>query len=316
MSDELVVVALGGNAFQSKGEKGTIDEYLRNARFAAKAVRYLLEKGFKVVVTHGNGPQVGVLLEWMERGKEVAPPMPMDVANAMTQGWLGYILMQAIINELCESGLRNFVKGVVALVTRVVVDPNDPAFANPTKFVGPYYSEEEAKRLSAEKGWVMKPDPRGGWRRVVPSPMPRDVVEWKAVRTLVDSGWIVIAVGGGGVPVIKKGCGFEGVEAVIDKDLASAVLASLLGASRLFIFTDVDYAYIDFGKPSAKPIEIMSVSEAKQLLAKGVFGEGSMAPKVCAAIYFIERGGKEARIGHLRKAKEVIEGLSGTKIVP
>ncbi len=311
-----MVVALGGNAFQSKGERGTIEDYLRNASYAAKAIAYLVEKGYRVVVTHGNGPQVGVLLEWMERGKDVAPPMPMDVANAMTQGWLGYVLMQAITRELCERGLLDRVKGVVALVTRVVVDANDPAFTNPTKFVGPYYSEEEAKRLAKEKGWVMKPDPRGGWRRVVPSPMPVDVVEWRAVKELVDSGWIAISVGGGGIPVVRDGCGYRGVEAVIDKDLASAVLATKLGASRLLIFTDVDYAYIDFGKPSARPIKEMNIEEARELLARGVFGEGSMAPKIRAAIYFVEHGGKEARIGHLKKAREVIDGVSGTRIVP
>ncbi len=311
-----MVVALGGNAFQSKGERGTIEDYMRNASYAAKAVVHLIERGYRVVVTHGNGPQVGVLLEWMERGKDVAPPMPMDVANAMTQGWLGYILMQAINNELCSRGLLDRVRGVVAIVTRVVVRGDDPAFQNPTKFVGPYYSEEEAKRLAQEKGWVMKPDPRGGWRRVVPSPMPIDVVEWRAVKQLADSGWIAIAVGGGGIPVVREGCSYRGVEAVIDKDLASAVLATLLGAQRLIIFTDVDYAYIDFGKPSAKPIKEMTIDEARKLLEQGVFGEGSMAPKIRAAIYFVEHGGKEARIGHLRKAEEVIEGRSGTRIVP
>ncbi len=312
---DLVVVALGGNAFQSKGERGTYEEYLRNASYAAKAVAYLVEKGLRVVVTHGNGPQVGVLLEWMERGKNVAPPMPMDVANAMTQGWLGYVLMQAITRELSEKGLANRVKGVVSLVTRVVVDPRDPAFSNPTKFVGPYYSEEEARKLANEKGWVMKPDPRGGWRRVVPSPNPLDVVEWRAVEDLVNSGWIVIAVGGGGIPVVRENSWYRGVEAVIDKDLASATLAIRLRASRMFIFTDVDYAYVDFGKPTAKPIKEMTIEEAKRLLEQGVFGEGSMAPKIRAAVRFVENGGEEARIGHLRLAEDVIEGRSGTRIV-
>ncbi len=313
-----VMVALGGNAFQSKGSRGTVEEYWNNAARAAHAIVDMVEEGYRVVVTHGNGPQVGTVLEWMEAGKHRAPPMTMDIAGAMTQGWLGYILMQCIRNELVRRGLLGTkVRGVVAIVNQVLVDPRDPAFTNPTKFVGPYYSEEEARRLMEEKGWVMKPDPRGGWRRVVPSPDPIDNVEKEAVKTLVENGWIVIASGGGGIPVVDAGKGIlRGVEAVIDKDLAAERLATALGCGMLIILTDVDRVYIDFGKPTARPLDVVTVSELEKYYAEGHFPPGSMGPKVLAAIRFIKNGGLEARIGHLHRAREVVKGLSGTRIVP
>jgi len=312
-----VLIALGGNAFQSKGESCSVETYFRNAEYAARAIAHAVERGLRVVVTHGNGPQVGILMELFERGRDVVESMTMDVATAMTQGWLGYVLMQTIHNELARRGLLGtVVRGVVALVNRVLVDLEDPAFRNPTKFIGRYYSEEEAKRLAKERGWVMKPDPRGGWRRVVPSPDPIENVECEAVRRLVESGWIVIASGGGGIPVARKGRELVGVEAVIDKDLAAERLATALEVGTMIILTDVDYAYLDFGKPTARPLKVLRVSEAEELLAKGVFGEGSMAPKIRAAVRFVKNGGLEARIGHLHRADEVLEGVSGTRIVP
>ena len=311
------MIALGGNAFQTRGQRGYPEEYWSNARHAARAVVEAVKRGYRVVVTHGNGPQVGAILEWMEAGKDRAPPMTMDIANAMTQGWLGYILMQSIRNELAKEGLLGSkVRGVVAIVNQVVVDRNDPAFSNPTKFVGPYYNEEEAKKLMEERGWIMKPDPRGGWRRVVPSPQPLYNVEWEAVKLLVDSGWIVIASGGGGVPVVEENGFLRGVEAVIDKDLSSEVLATALGVGILIILTDVEYVYVDFGKPSARPLRVVSVDELEELYRAGHFPPGSMGPKVLAAIRFVRRGGLEARIGHLHRAVEVIEGVSGTRIIP
>ncbi len=312
-----IMMALGGNAFQTKGEKGTPENYWRNAQRAAKAIVRVVKEGYKVVITHGNGPQVGAIIEWMEAGKEKAPPMTMDIAGAMTQGWLGYLLMQCLRNELARQGLLGSrVKGVVAIVNQVLVDRNDPAFHNPTKYIGPYYSEEEAKKLAQEKGWVMKPDPRGGWRRVVPSPDPIDNIEKEAVKTLVENGWIVIASGGGGIPVIEENGVLQGVEAVIDKDLAGERLATALGCGMLVILTDVEKVYLNFGKPDAKPIDAMTVSEAEKYYREGQFPPGSMGPKVLAAIRFVKNGGLEARIGHLYHAYEVVKGLSGTRIVP
>ena len=312
-----IMIALGGNAFQTKGEKGTPEEYWRNAERAAKAIVEIIKEGYRVVITHGNGPQVGTILEWMEVGKHRAPPMTMDIAGAMTQGWLGYILMQSIRNELTRQGLLGtIVKGVVAIVNQVLVDRNDPAFMNPTKYIGPYYSEEDAKKLAQEKRWVMKRDPRGGWRRVVPSPDPIDNIEKEAIRTLVENGWIVIASGGGGIPVIYENNTLRGVEAVIDKDLAGERLATALGCGMFVILTDVEKVYINFGKADEKPIDVMTVSEAEKYYREGHFPPGSMGPKVLAAIRFVKNGGYEARIGHLYKAYEVIKGLSGTRIVP
>ncbi len=308
----LIVIALGGNAFMRKGQRGTYEEYLENTRKAAQAIVDLYERGYKIVVTHGNGPQVGILLEYMAALREKIPEQPMDVANAMTQGWLGYLLQQAIGNEMEK---RGFGRKVVTVVTQVVVDPSDPAFQNPTKFVGPYYSREEAERLSKLYGWVFREDPRGGWRRVVPSPKPRDVVELEAIKLLVDNGYIVVAVGGGGIPVVRKN-GLRGVEAVIDKDLASALLAVKLRADKLIILTDVDAVYLNYRKPGQRKISVMRVSEAEEWLREGQFPPGSMGPKVEAAIFFAKALGREAVIGSLDNALNVVEGRSGTRIVP
>jgi len=313
---KFVLIALGGNAFQSKNDKGTVEDYWRNAYRAAKAIVKIIKEGYKVVLTHGNGPQVGNILEWMEALRDKIPPMSMDIANAMTQGWLGYLLMQAIGNELVREGVRH-VKGVVAITNQVIVDANDPAFQNPTKYIGPYYTKEEAKKLTKEKGWFMKPDPRGGWRRVVPSPDPKDNVEKWAVKALVDAGWIVVASGGGGIPVVREPNGtLRGVEAVIDKDLAAERLATALGVGLFVILTDVDKVYLNYGTPSAKPLDVVTTSEAEKYYKEGHFKPGSMGPKVLAAIRFVRNGGLEARIGHLYHAYDVVTGKSGTRIVP
>ncbi len=310
-----LVVALGGNAFLRKGEKGTIEEQLANALKAAKVVADAVEKGYHVAVTHGNGPQVGVVLEWMEALKNRIPPLPMDVANAMTQGWLGYLLQQAIGNELEKRGLA---RRVVTIVTQVLVDPRDEAFKNPTKYVGPYYYDEElVEKLARERGWVFKKDPRGGWRRVVPSPKPLRIVEVDAVKDLLERGFIVISVGGGGVPVVEaRPAVYRGVEAVIDKDLASALLASSIGANYLAIFTDIDGVYLGFGKPGQKKIGQIRARELRRYYDMGEFPPGSMGPKVLAAIEFIERGGEKAFIGSLDDGIAVIEEGKGTTIIP
>ena len=317
--DKFLVVAFGGNAFQTKGEKGTPEDYWRNAYRSAEFLIKIIEEGYKIAITHGNGPQVGIIAEWMMAGLKLKdlPPMTLDIAGSMTQGWLGYLIQQSLYNKLLEKGLLGKkVKGVVTVVTQVLVDKNDPAFQNPTKYIGPWYEEAEAKRISEELGWVMKPDPRGGWRRVVPSPDPIGPVEIEAIKRLVGEGFIVIASGGGGIPVLKEDGVLKGVEADIDKDLAGERLATALGASTFLILTDVEKVYLNYGKPDQKPIDTMTVSEAKKYLEEGHFKPGSMGPKILASIRFIENGGKVAIIGHLKKAYEALKGVSGTRIVP
>jgi carbamate kinase len=316
MNGKLIVIALGGNAFLQKDEKGTVEEQWRNVYAAAKTIVELIKMGNKVVVTHGNGPQVGNVMEWMEALKHKIPPLTMDIAGAMTQGWIGYMLQQAIQNVLIEEGLDHRYR-VATIVNQVVVRSDDPAWNNPTKYVGPYYTEEEAKKLAAEKGWVVKPDPRGGWRRVVPSPDVVDNVEKEAIKTLLENNFIVIASGGGGIPVVRDEKGrHRGVEAVIDKDLAGQLLARLVGADHFIILTDVDGAYINYGKPNQQLLKVLTVSEAKKLLEQGVFGAGSMGPKVKACVRFTEATGKESFIGHLYKAIPTLRGETGTKFIP
>ncbi len=316
-NEKYILIALGGNAFQTKGEPGTTENYWKNAYRAASTIVRIVKEGYKVAITHGNGPQVGTILEWMERSKDRIPPLTMDIAGAMTQGWLGYLLMQAIDNTLVKEGIKDRVKGAVAIVNQVLVSKDDPAWQNPTKYVGSYYTKEEAERLAKEKGWVIKPDPRGGYRRVVPSPDPKENIEVGAVKKLIEEGWIVIASGGGGIPVIRNEDGtLQGVEAVIDKDLAGEVLATALGVGTFVILTDVDSAYINYGKPDQKRLDVVTVSELEKYYKEGHFKPGSMGPKVLAAIRFIKHGGKKAMIGHLQKGYEVIKGESGTTIVP
>lgn len=316
--ERLVFVALGGNAFQSKGDRGTPEDYWRNAFTAAEIIVGIVEEGFRVVVTHGNGPQVGIVSEWMEGLKSKIPPQTLDIAGAMTQGWLGYLLVQAIHNTLADRGLLGRVKGAVAVVNRVAVREDDPAWSDPTKFVGGWYSDEsEVERLSKEKGWVFKRDPRGGWRRVVPSPDPYRNIEVDAIRTLLDSGWIVVASGGGGIPVVERDGGkLVGREAVIDKDLAGEVLATALGAGHFIILTDVDGVYIGFGRENARKLDKVSVSQLYQYYRDGHFPAGSMGPKVLASIRFIRHGGLRAAIGHLKEGRDVVEGSKGTQIFP
>ena len=301
----LLVVALGGNAFMSKGEG--LEAQWRNVLVAARDVADLVEAGYRVVVTHGNGPQVGAILEWAySKGVN----LPLDEAVAMTQGWLGYLLQHSISRELESRGVR---AGVVTVVSRVEVDPGDPAFANPTKPIGPYYTREQAEAIARETNWVFKEDPRGGYRRVVPSPKPVRVIEANAVKSLVEAGYVVVAAGGGGIPVEGR-AGDRGVEAVVDKDLASAKLAEALGAEALMILTDVDYVYVNYGKPNQAPIKKADVGHLERLSREGHFPEGSMGPKVRAVIEFLKGRcpGAWAAIGRLGRALEIVRGLTGT----
>jgi carbamate kinase len=306
-----LVIALGGNAFLRKGQPKTVDYQWMNVMLAAKQIVDIYMRGYRIVVTHGNGPQVGMILEWMDSLKDRYPPLTMDIATAMTQGWLGYMLMQAIGNELQSQGME---RKVISIVNQVLVNKNDPAFRNPTKFIGGYYSKGEAEKLGKEKGWIMKPDPRGGYRRVVPSPMPIRNIEKHAITSLLEKEYIVIASGGGGVPVIEDNNILKGVEAVIDKDLASSILAQNISADGLVIATDVDGVYLDYGTRSQRIIRRISVSELEELYGKGLFPPGSMGPKVRACIEFVKKTGKWAVIGSLERLEATIAGNAGTFI--
>ena len=310
---ERVVVALGGNALLRRGEDDSYENMFRSARSAAEKIADIAATGWGVVVTHGNGPQVGRILLQQEAARGWVHPMPLDVCGAESQGQIGYLLQVTVGDVFFERGMERPVATVLSL-TRV--RPDDPAFADPTKPIGPFYEEEEAKKLAAAQGWVMRPDPHGGWRRVVPSPDPYSIVEAAVIRQLVGEGVIVIASGGGGVPVIDDGPRLTPKEGVVDKDLAAAILARDVEASTLLILTDIDRVQRGFGTEHAEPIETISATEARELLDGGEFPAGSMGPKVEAAVRFVEQGGSRAAIGDLESAVAVLRGEAGTSIVP
>jgi len=267
-----------------------------------------------VVITHGNGPQVGFILLRSELASHVLHTVPLDSCGADTQGAIGYMIQQSLYNEFLKRGMR---KQAVTVVTQVVVDKDDPAFQNPTKPIGPFYTEEEAKRLAAERGWVVKDDAGRGWRRVVPSPIPQEIVEQEAIKALIEQGFVVIGVGGGGIPVVRQEDGsLRGVEAVIDKDYASSLLASGIGADLFLISTAVEKVALNYGQPNQVWLDRMTVAEAKRYLAEGHFPPGSMGPKIEAIIQFLERGGKEAIITSPENIERALAGETGTRIVP
>ena len=306
------VVAIGGNAVNRPGEPATAENMIKNLSETAKYLVEMLDS-FEIVITHGNGPQVGNLLLQQEAAKDIVPPFPLDVNDAQTQGSLGYMIALTLQNELIRRGIE---RDVAAIVTRIVVDENDPAFKDPTKPVGPFYSEEEARKLMEEKGWNMVEDAGRGWRRVVPSPWPLDVVEKEVIKTLIEKDTIVIAAGGGGIPVVREKDGtLRGVEAVIDKDRASALLAIELDVDMLIILTGVEKVYLNFGKPDQKPLDVLTIEEARKYLEEGQFPRGSMGPKIEASIKFVEETGREALITDMTTLKEALEGKTGTRIV-
>jgi len=312
---ETLVVALGGNAIQQSGEKGGAAEQFANVSKAMASVAELADRGYRVVLTHGNGPQVGTILlqQAAAEAAEGIPAMPMDVAGAMSQGQLGYMMQQCLQNELRKRG-RPW--PVATVVTQMVVDPNDPAFGNPTKPIGPFYSKEKAEELRT-KGYIIIEDSGRGYRRVVPSPQPAAVAEIYAIRTLVNSGALVICSGGGGIPVVRDADGLlHGVEAVIDKDMGASLIARKLDADRLLILTDVERAAINYRKPDQRALDCVTVSEMKVYLQEGQFAAGSMGPKVRSAVSFVEAGGKEAIITHLHSALAALDGGTGTHVVP
>src|SRR5687767_5160197 len=288
-----VVVALGGNALLRRGDQDSAEVMRKNARMAAERVAEVASRGWEIVVTHGNGPQVGRILLQNEAASEWVHPMPLDVCGAESQGQIGYLLQVTIGDVFYERGME---RPVATVITFARVRPDDPAFEKPTKPIGPHYDEAQAKRLAEERGWVVAAEAEGKWRRVVPSPRPYSIVEAPVIRQLAESGAIVIAGGGGGVPVIEEGPRLVGVEAVVDKDLAGAILSRDVEAQVFLICTDVEGVYEAFGTPEQRLIETLSLDDAKRMVSDGTFPAGSMGPKVEAAIEFLEHGGEKAII--------------------
>jgi carbamate kinase len=310
-----LVVAIGGNAILPAGTSGEAAAMSRRLEATAETLADLIAAGHELVVTHGNGPQVGNILLQNEEGRSRVPAMPLDVCVAESQAQIGYMLAQALGNAFAA---RRIKRDVACVVTRVVVDPADPAFANPTKPIGPYYDREDELIVKRAKGWKLVFDPRGGYRRVVPSPRPLEVVEAPLIAKLAGAadGRVVIAAGGGGIPVIRKDGRLAGVEAVIDKDLASAILAHAIGAKVLVIATDVPQVALDHGSPEERGIDRLTLKEAKGHLDAGQFPPGSMGPKVQAAIDFLEAGGQRVVVTDLEHLVPAVDGKAGTQIVP
>lgn len=308
--EKLIMIAFGGNALLRAGEKGTYEQQLSNVENTCSQLCHLASRGYGIVIAHGNGPQVGNVMLQHEAGKRVfgVEPMPMDFCGAQTQGSIAYMIENGMEKVLRRAGIE---RKVVSLVTRVEVDAADPGFDNPTKPVGPYYTAEEVKTFTSG---VYKEDPRGrGWRKVVASPKPLRIKNIELVEKLAREGYVVVTVGGGGIPVINTADGSKGVEAVIDKDLASAVAAVKMRADEFYILTDVPKVYINFRTPQEKALDTMTVAEAKQYLAEGMFAEGSMAPKVRAGIMFVGNGGGQCII---TEAGQLDNPSCGTRIIP
>jgi carbamate kinase len=303
---------LGGNALLRSGQSGSFEEQDANFQPAARKIADLVQD-YKVVVTHGNGPQVGYILLKNEIAKKYAPPFPIDACGAQTQGWIGYMIQQSLKNMLMARGVE---KEVITLITRIKVGKNDPAFQNPTKPIGPFFNEGQVASIMRERpDWTIKEYAGRGYRRVVASPKPLQIVESHAIRTMVDAGFLVIACGGGGIPVIETNGTLTGVDAVIDKDLASERLATLIDATKLILLTDVDGLYENYGKSSQQLVSNIRLNEISRLKISDL-EEGDMGPKVRASIAFIRNGGKEAVIGNLKRLSESLDGNAGTHIVP
>lgn len=311
-SSSRLVLSLGGNAILPPGGGGTIAEQFNVTRLTMEHVVELLAQGHRILITHGNGPIVGNILIRNEAARDQIPPMPLDVCGADSQGGIGYMIQQILQNLLAASGLD---VPVATVVTQVVVDRDDHAFQNPTKPIGPFYTQRVAERFRLEKGWSVVQDSGRGWRRVVPSPHPREIVEIEFIRTLVDKGHVVIAAGGGGIPVVRDEQGrLRGVEAVIDKDLASTVLARSLGVRQIIAVTGVSRVAINFGKDDQRDLETMTLAEAEQYMKEGHFPPGSMGPKIEAAMDFLRSGGEAVVITSPSEIEEAFSGKAGTRI--
>jgi carbamate kinase len=310
---KIAVVALGGNALLRENEIGTIEQQETNTTDTLENLIFLLNAGFELVITHGNGPQVGNILMRNDAGSQVynIAPMPLDICVADSQGGIGYMIERMLRNVLKKHGIK---KNVITMVSMTTVHPDDPAFSNPTKGIGKIYPEEEAKKLKEEKGWIFKPSSKthGGWRRMVPSPQPIDIINRETIESLVRAGNIVIAAGGGGIPVYYDENGdLRTLDAVIDKDLASALLASQIKANEFYILTDVSFIYKDFGKPTQEKLEFLNYADTVKYLESGTFAEGTMAPKIKACLYFIKNGGDKSVI---TEAKKLEDKSYGSKI--
>ena len=309
-----VVVALGGNAITREFEEGNIYQQFANTRRSLLSVLEMIAEGYRVILTHGNGPQVGNALIRVEECRHLVPPIPLGVLVADTEGGMGYMIEQSLQNMLHRKGIK---KKVLTLLSQVVVDRNDPSILNPTKFVGPFYKAEDVRRLQRERGWSMKMDSTRGWRRVVPSPVPLQVVEKEMIRFLLNEGCVVITCGGGGIPVYIEDDGtYEGVDGVIDKDRAAAVLARDVGANQLYIFTAVDKVALHYGTPEQVDLDRVTAARMREHLEAGEFPPGSMGPKIEAALQFLEDGGEEVIISSVERASEARLGSTGTRIVP
>ncbi|MCX7974730.1 MAG: carbamate kinase [Candidatus Aminicenantes bacterium] len=312
MKRKIALIAFGGNAILPENQRGLQEEQMRNAQKAAKLMISIVRKGYELIVVHGNGPQVGNLLIQMEEAVTKIPPFTLEVCDAMTEGSMGYMIEKALLNELRRASID---KEVATLITQVVVDRHDPAFNHPTKPIGPFYTKYRAQSLMRSKKWTMIEDAGRGWRKVVPSPRPIDIVPKRIIRDLVNSGRIIIAAGGGGIPVIINANGlYQGVEAVIDKDFVASLLAREIKAELFIILTSIDRVYLNFGTPEQKPIEVMTIEEAKRYLEEGQFPPGSMGPKIQAAIEFIEGGGEEVLITSANYLRAALINRAGTRI--
>ncbi len=309
-----LVLALGGNALIRPGEPGTVEEQRRRICQAMAQTADLVTAGFATVITHGNGPMVGHLLLQMECARAVVPPMPLFISDADTEGSLGYLIQQCLVNELHRRGQE---RRVATVITQVVVDAADPAFSNPDKPIGPYYTAAEAGRLKLEHDWQLMEDAGRGWRRVVPSPRPLTIIEQEVIAYLLRGGIIVIAAGGGGVPVVRLPNGdLTGVEAVIDKDRAAAVLAREIAAELLIFLTAVEYVYLDYRQAQPRPLTTLTAAEAEKYRQAGHFAPGSMAPKIESAIEFLSRGGRRVLITQPESLAAALQGRTGTHMFP
>lgn len=308
-----IVIALGGNALLQRGKKGTFEDQQEACAIAMAQLVTLIKEGNELVVTHGNGPQCGAIFLQNVNSEPAIPAMPLHVCGAMSQGFLGEMVQQELDAALRKEGID---KKVVSIVTQSFVDPKDPAFQNPTKPIGQFYTEEVAKQMQKEKGYNMKEDSGRGWRIIVPSPVPISFVEQDAIKCLVQNGFIVVCSGGGGIPVIDDNGHIKGVEAVIDKDLGASVLAEVTDAEAFMILTDVQEAMINFRKPDQKALREVTVQEMEQYISEGQFASGSMLPKVQACIRFVKRTNKPAIITSLDHCLQALAGECGTKIIP
>ncbi len=306
-----ILIAVGGNSLIRAGEKGTVGEQLANARRTAAEIAALCVAGYRVVLTHGNGPQVGAALLRSERGAGEVPGQPLDVCGACTQGEIGYLLEQSLETELKRAGIH---VPVATLVTQSVVSPDDPAMDRPEKPVGPFYSQAEAERRQRQFGWKIVEDASRGYRRVVPSPEPTEIVELEVIRDLVERNVLVIACGGGGIPVVWRDGTLQGVEAVIDKDRASALLAAHLGVDLFVISTDTDFVYLDYKRPSQRPLRRVCADELRQYQQAGHFPPGNMGPKIESVLRFLHQGGQEAIITSCDHLRDAVNGSAGTHV--